>query len=109
MQNNPEARLSIVAYRPKPAQESELLSLTAEHVPYLREKGMATERPHVVARASDGTVVEVFEWAEGGLDRAHSDAGVGELWSRFAAACDFVPLSSLAETGMMFANFVPVN
>ena len=109
MQTDPQARLSIVAYRPKPGQESELTSLTREHVPYLREKGLATERPHVLARASDGTVVEVFEWKEGGLDRAHEDPGVQQLWTRFAAVCDFVPLSTLAEANMTFANFIPLN
>lgn len=109
MQTDPQARLSIVAYRPKSGQESELLLLTKEHVPYLRERGLAAERPHIIARASDGTILEVFEWKEGGLDRAHQDAGVHQLWTRFAAACDFVPLNTLPEANMMFANFVPVN
>ena len=85
------------------------MSLTREHVPYLRSIGVATDRPHVIATAGDGTVVEVFEWAEGGLERAHSHAGLRELWTRYAAACDFVPLKTLPEAGMTFANFVPAN
>ena len=109
MQTDPQARLSIVAYRPKPGQESELMALTREHVPYLRNRGLASERPHIIARASDGTIVEVFEWVEGGLARAHADDGVKDLWTRFGAACDFVPLSTVAEANMMFANFVPVD
>jgi hypothetical protein len=64
--NNPEARLVIVAYKPKPGKEAELLALSHEHVPYLRSLGLATDRPHIVAAAADGTIVEVFEWAEGG-------------------------------------------
>jgi hypothetical protein len=109
MDTSPDARLSIVAYKAKPGKEAELLSLVEEHVPYLRSIGVATERPQIIARASDGTVLEVFEWAEGGLGRAHAHPGVGELWTRFSAACDFVPLNTLGEAGMMFANFVPVN
>lgn len=109
MDNNPLARLSIVAYKPRPGKELELMSLTLEHVPYLRSIGLATERPHIIATASDGTVLEVFEWAEGGLDKAHAHAGLGELWTRYAAACDFVPLKTLDEAAMMFANFVPAN
>ena len=109
MTNNPNARLSIVAYRPKPGKEAELMALSREHVPYLRSLGLATERPHVIATATDGTIVEVFEWAEGALEKAHSHPGVGELWTRYSAACDYVPLNTLAETGMMFANFIPMN
>ncbi|MGI8772640.1 MAG: hypothetical protein ACR2JE_14540 [Acidobacteriaceae bacterium] len=109
MQTNPGARLSIVAYKAKPGKETELMSLVKEHVPYLRSIGLATGREQIVATARDGTVLEVFEWVEGGLERAHAHAGLGQLWTRFAAACDFVPLNTLEEAGMMFANFVPVN
>ncbi len=109
MQNNPQARVSIVAYKAKPGKEAELISLVEEHVPYLRSIGLATAREQIVATSSDGTVLEIFEWAEGGLERAHAHAGVGQLWTRFATACDFVPLNTLVETAMMFANFVPVH
>ncbi|MBV9303744.1 MAG: hypothetical protein JOY62_05300 [Acidobacteriaceae bacterium] len=109
MTDNPQARLSIVAYKPKPGKEAELMSLTREHVPYLRSIGLATDRPHVIATANDGTVVEVFEWVEGGVEKAHAHSGLRELWSRYSEACDFVPLKTLQEAEMMFANFVPVN
>ncbi len=108
MQNYPEARLSIVAYKPKAGKEAELMALTAEHVPYLRSIGLATDRPHIVGMAGDGTVVEVFEWAQGGLEKAHSHPGLGAMWARYAAACDYVPLASLPEANQMFANFVSV-
>ncbi|MBA3912463.1 MAG: hypothetical protein H0X25_01075 [Acidobacteriales bacterium] len=109
MQNNPEARLSIVAYRPKPGKEADLLALTREHVPYLQSIGLATRRPSIISQASDGTIVEVFEWAVGGLEKAHADSGVAEMWKRYAAACDIVSLNSLKESGDMFANFVPLD
>ncbi len=109
MDANPQARLSIVAYKPKPGKDAELMALTQEHVPYLRSIGLATDRPHIVATAGDGTIIEVFEWVEGGIEKAHQHAGLGELWTRYAAACDFVPLNTLEEAKQMFANFVPVN
>ncbi len=109
MQPNPQARLSIVAYKPKPGKDAELMALTREHVPYLRSIGAATERPNIIATAADGTVVEVFEWAEGGLEKAHSHTGMSDLWTRYSAACDYVPLKTLQEAGMTFANFVPAN
>jgi len=108
MTNNPNARLSIVAYRPKPGKEADLISLTQEHTPFLRSLGLATDREAVLARSADGTVIEVFEWVEGGIEKAHSHAGLMELWKRFAEACDFVPLNTLEECGMIFANFVPL-
>lgn len=109
MNANPKALLSIVAYKPRPGKEAELRALTLEHVPYLRSIGVVTERAHIVASAGDGTMVEVFEWVEGGLEKAHLHPGLIELWNRYATVCDFVPLKTLEEAGMMFANFVPVN
>lgn len=78
------------------------------HVPLLRREGLATERPLVAARAGDGTIVEVFEWAPGGVERAHSNPVVLKLWERYAAACEIVPLNQLAESSTMFASFAPV-
>jgi hypothetical protein len=109
MDTNPHARLSVVAYKPKPGKESELMSLTLEHVPYLRSLGLATERPHIIATAGDGTILEIFEWVEGGIQKAHAHPGLAELWARYSAACDYVPLRTLEETGNIFANFVPAN
>jgi hypothetical protein len=105
---NPAARLSIVAYRPKPGKEADLMALSREHVPYLRSIGLATERPHVVALAADGTVVEVFEWVEGGIEKAHVHQGLQKMWLRYSEACDYVPLNTLPEAAQMFASFVPV-
>lgn len=108
MTDKPEARLSIVAYRPKPGKEADLLALTREHVPYLRSLELVTSHPHFAAQAADGTVVEIFEWAEGGQAQAHGHPGVADLWARYSEACEFVPLNTLAEAGEMFANFVPL-
>jgi hypothetical protein len=98
----------IVAYRPKPGKDADLLQLTREHVPLLRAEGLATARPVVACQAKDSTVVEVFEWAPGGAERAHSNPAVLALWTRYADACDYVPLTSLAESSTMFASFTPL-
>jgi len=98
----------IVAYKPKSGKEADLLQLTREHVPLLRAEGLATNHPVTVCQAKDGTVVEAFEWAAGGAERAHPNPTVQKLWERYAAACDFVPLASLPEASTMFASFTPV-
>ena len=98
-----------MAYRPKPGKEDELLALTREHVPLLRAEGLATDRPHLACRAKDGTIVEVFEWAPGAIARAHTNPVVGQLWQRYSAVCDYVPLNTLAEAADLFAGFVPID
>ena len=99
----------IVAYKPKPGKEADLLQLTREHVPLLRAEGLATGHPVTACRARDGTIVEVFEWADGGIERAHTNPVVMKLWERYAAACDIVPLTSLPEASTMFASFTPLD
>ncbi len=109
MQAASGATVVVVAYRPRPGKEAELLELTREHVELLRNEGLATERPVVAATAADGTVVEVFEWAPGGVERAHSNPVVRKLWDRYADACEIVPLNQLAESSTMFASFTPID
>lgn len=99
----------IVAYKPKPGKQADLLQLTREHVPLLRAEGLATDHPVTACQAKDGTIVEVFEWAAGGVERAHTNPVVLKLWERYAAACDYVPLASLAEASNMFASFPPLD
>ncbi|MBE1161316.1 hypothetical protein [Dyella acidiphila] len=98
----------IVAYRPKPGCEADLETLVREHVPCLRTLGLVTERPAQAMRAKDGTIVEVFEWADGAIEAAHNSSRVAELWERFASACDYVPLRELPEAEGMFAEFEPI-
>jgi hypothetical protein len=108
MQTNSSAAIVIVAYKPKPGKEADLLQLTREHVPLLRAEGLVTDRPVTACQAKDGTVVEVFEWAAGGMERAHTNPAVMKLWERYVAACDYVPLVSLPEASNMFASFTPL-
>jgi hypothetical protein len=96
----------IVAYRPFPGQEAALEALVAEHVPTLRAAGLATARAPVVARAKDGTIVEVFEWvSEKAAELAHADEVVRALWERFDEVCDYVPIGELPEAGELFSAF----
>jgi hypothetical protein len=99
----------IAAYKPKPGKEADLLQLTREHLPLLRAEGLATDHPVTACQARDGTIVEVFEWADGGVERAHTNPVVMKLWERYAAACDIVPLTSLPEASTMFASFTPLD
>jgi len=101
------ATVVVVAYRPKPGKAAEWFQLSREHEPLRREEGW---RPIgvVAARAAGDTVVEVFEWAVGGVEKAYANPRVLPLWKRYADACEIVPLASLAESSTMFAPFTPL-
>jgi hypothetical protein len=102
-------KIVIVAYRPKPGKEAELLALTKKHVSVLREQGLATDHPTTICKATDGTIVEIFEWAPGGIERAHNNPVVQELWKHFSAVCDYVPVNTVTECGQIFAGFDPTD
>ena len=95
----------IVAYKPKPGKEADLMQLTREHLQVLDAEGLITDMPSTVMMAADGTIVEVFEWAPGAIEKAHSNAAVAVLWERYAEACDYVPLKDLPEAAELFAGF----
>ena len=98
-------RVVIVGYRPKPGMDAAVATLAARHWAVLRAQALVSERPPLLMRAADGTVVEVFEWlcAES-IERAHHNAAVQALWSEFAAACDYVPVGQLSEAAQPFSS-----
>jgi len=99
----------IVAYRPKPGKEKELLALVRSRVPTLRKEGLVTNRVPTIMRARDGTIIEVSEWkSHEAIDAAHKNPNVLAMWNKFFAICDCVPLKTLAEAQEMFAGFEPL-
>lgn len=100
----------IVAYRPKPGRESELLELVRNRVPTLRKEDLVTDRTPVMMRARDGTIIEVSEWkSHEAIEAAHKNPRVLAMWDKFFALCDCVPLNTLAEAKEMFAGFTPID
>jgi len=99
----------IVAYRPKPGKQTELLDLVRSRVPTLRNEGLVTNRDPTIMRARDGTIIEVSEWkSQEAIDAAHKNPNVLAMWNKFFAICDCVPLNTLAEAKEMFAGFEPI-
>jgi quinol monooxygenase YgiN len=99
----------IVAYRPKPGKENELVDLVRSRVPTLRKEGLVSDRLPTIMRARDGTIIEVSEWkSREAIDAAHKNPNVLAMWNQFFALCDCVPLKSLAEAEEMFAGFEPI-
>jgi quinol monooxygenase YgiN len=99
----------IVAYRPKPGKEKELLELVRSRVPTLRKEGLVTDRVPTIMRSKDGTIVEVSEWkSQEAIDSAHKNKNVWAMWNKFFELCDCVPFKTLAEAEEMFPNFEPL-
>jgi len=84
-----------MACRPKQGRAAELEVLIADHAPFLRRLGIATDRPSTLIRGADGVVINVFEWKEGAIARAHQHSDVLAMWGRYAEVCDYVPLHAL--------------
>ena len=96
----------IACYRPKPGKEAEVLGLTRTHLPLLVREGLAENRPPLIGRAKDGTIVEVFVWkSPEAVKAAHANKAVGALWAKFGALADYRMVKDLAEAGDLFAEF----
>ena len=99
----------IVAYRPKPGKENELVDLVRSRVPTLRKEGLVTDRAPTMMRSRYGTIIEVSEWeSREAIDAAHKNPNILAMWNKFFAICDCVPLKTVAEAEEMFAGFEPV-
>src|SRR5260370_33849394 len=99
----------IVAYRPKPGKENDLVDLVRSRVPTLRKENLVTDRAPTIMRSRDGTIIEVSEWkSREAIDAAHKNPNVLAMWIKFFAVCDCVPLNTLAEANELFAGFEPI-
>jgi hypothetical protein len=98
--------ISVACYKPRPGSEQALLALVRDHLPPLRAQGLVTDRPSIVMRTVDGTIVEVFEWvSKDAIAGAHTNPVVLDLWKRFEAVCSYETPANLAEFQNMFAHF----
>jgi quinol monooxygenase YgiN len=101
--------ISIACYKPRPGCEEALRELVRNHLPLLRAEGLVTERPPIVMRTANGTIVEVFEWvSQEAIAAAHHNPLVLDLWKRFEALCWYETPSNLPEFQNMFSHFEPV-
>lgn len=86
--------------------EEDLLSETRAHVPLLRSLGLATDRPSLVLRAPDGSLVEYFEWAShDAITAAHEHPEVAAMWGRYERCCTYGTLADLPNGADLFAEF----
>jgi hypothetical protein len=100
------SRFVIAAFKPKPGMQQPLLAVVEMHWRVLQAQGLVTDRPRYAMQAGDGTIVEVFEWRSAeAVEQAHRNPAVLALWAEFEAACEYVPVSALAEAQHPFSEF----
>lgn len=98
--------LVIVCYRPKAGKENDWLAALKDHLPVLRARGLASEREPCVAKAKDGTYVEIFDWkSQEAIEAAHGNLEVMKLWERFGACCEYEAIGNLTESKQLFSPF----
>ena len=103
-------RIVIVGYKPKPGKNEALKALMLTHVPRLKKEGLVTGRESILMEATDGTIIEVFEWiSDEAIQNAHKNPAVLQMWGEYAEVCDYVPVGSLPEAGNLLSGFEPVN
>jgi hypothetical protein len=61
-------------------------------------------------QASDGTLLEVFEWQSAeAIQAAHEHAEIHRMWAEFAQVCDYVPVGDVDEAASLFSEFAAVD
>lgn len=103
-------RIAIAVYRPKKGKEARLLDLVKNHLPILRKESLVTDRSPIIARASDNSIIEIFEWKSSeAIAAAHHNPEVAKLWASFSEVCDYAAPVSVKEFNNMFSEFEPIN
>lgn len=102
-------RIVIVAYKPKPDQGDALKLLMKTHLTILQQLGLATDRESILMEATDGTIIECFEWvSDEAIQNAHSHPEVLKMWALYAEVCDYVPIAEVPEASSLFSSFKPM-
>lgn len=97
-------------YRPHAGKSKELEAIVRKHMPTLRELELVTDRPSVLVRAKDGTLIEVFEWRSNAAARkAHELPEVARIWEAMGKVADLPSLDSLEEAKHRFPHFQPID
>ena len=99
-------RFVIVAYTPKPGQEEPLLAAIGKHLQVLRAEQLVTDKPAYVMLRRRWHHCRNLRMAISQRPSSKPTATPRcRAWGEFGSACDYTPLTRLAETHQMFAEF----
>ena len=102
-------RIVIAAFRPFPGKEAELEILMETHWDILNNEGLVSPRKPIIAKAKDGSIIEVFGWkSKEAIQEAHENEAVQNMWSAYAKVSKYIPISKVEESKQMFSEFSPL-
>ncbi|OOE12731.1 hypothetical protein [Fictibacillus arsenicus] len=98
--------ITMALYQPHEGKEEQLNEVLKNHIKTLEAEKLITQREPIRAIASDGTVIEIFEWrSEHAKDAAHESRNVMKVWNEIMEIAEIKSLSSLVEANHPFPNF----
>ena len=101
--------MAIACYRAKPGFERKMLAAVKQNTPLLASRGLITDRPVIIMKSENGTLLEIFEWvSKSAKAKAHTTTEVMALWNQMMQLGKNVKLASVPEANDVFANFRPV-
>jgi len=102
-------RIVIVAYKPLPGKEKALEELMKTHWDTLNKEGLVSNRKSIIAKSSNGAIIEVFGWkSKEAIEYAHTNKAVQEMWQEYARVCEFIPIGQVPESEQLFSEFAPI-
>ena len=87
------SNLVICQYRVKAGEEADFEILLRNHWPTLSKLGLVTDEPSQLfkgkeQRTEEPLYVEIFEWLDGAVDRAHEHPEVMQIWEPMDTLCE---------------------
>lgn len=100
--------ITMALYQPHEGKEEQLKEVLKTHIKTLETENLITTSEPIRAVATDGTVIEIFEWkSEQAKDAAHESPVVMKVWNEIMEIAEIKSLSSLEEANHPFPNFAP--
>jgi hypothetical protein len=99
-------QITFVVYKANEGKFAELEAIVKTHYPTLKSLGLVTENKAFVGRASNNSLIEVFEWnSSEACFSAHGNPAVAQLWESMGAVSQIVTMKDLAESSKAFPHF----
>jgi len=99
-------RTFMVVYKPYKGKDQELLPATKASYLDLRKGGYVTSQPPMLMKASDGSIILIFEWIEKQKnEEAQVDPVIQQHWMTLSKICEFEKAMSLIEFQRPFSEF----
>jgi hypothetical protein len=92
------SKIALIVYKPRQDHTQDLIDSLLQNIPVMRKLGLVTYREQIVAKAKDGSIVQIFEWVEDdSQEQAMAHPVVQEMWINVSKISDFQKPMAVAE------------